>query len=151
MGLNFHGLHHTTSKIRRLFNCLGNRCLIYQNGSFYSYQGWTEDKRQPPPQNPVFEISQHPHHQLTPNFRSTIFSTPSHPYLIFRPSALLLHFLVQELWLLWFSRTPVIPLSGVKPHQKSGIHTTSKHYPLLPTPKTTPTALQIFLKANWGL
>ena len=98
-----------------------------------------------PTQNPVFEISQQPHHQLTPNIRSSIFSTPSHPYLIFRPGALLLHFLLQELWLFWFSYTPVIPLSGVKPHQKSGIPTTSKHYPLLPIPKTNPTVLRIFL------
>ena len=101
-------------------------------------------KRQPPSQNPVFEITQQPHHQLTSNFRSTIFNTPSHPYKIFRPGALLLHFLLQELWLLWFLFTPVIPLSGVKPHQKSGISTTSNLFPPLPTTKTTPTGLRIF-------
>ena len=101
-------------------------------------------QRQPPSQNPVFEISQQPHNQFTPNFRSTIFRTPSHPYLISRPGALLRHFLLQELWLLLFSCTPVIPLPGIKPHQKYGIPTTSQHYPLLPTSKTTPTVLRIF-------
>ena len=36
--------------------------------------------RQPPSQNPVFNITQQPHHQLTPKIRSNIFNTPSHPY-----------------------------------------------------------------------
>ena len=43
-------------------------------------------QRQPPSQNPVLEISQQPHNQLTPIFRSTIFCTSFHPYLISDPA-----------------------------------------------------------------
>ena len=34
-------------------------------------------QRQPPSQNPVFEITLQPHNQLTPNFRSTISAPPA--------------------------------------------------------------------------
>ena len=62
------GIQRDTTLQGLLFTPQGNISLIK-----------TTHRGQPPSQNPVFEISQ-PHHQLTPNFRSTIFTTPSNPY-----------------------------------------------------------------------
>ena len=65
------------SQLWKIHNTIAN--LTPSTTYLEGYCHQTLLNRQPPSQNPVSEISQQPHHQLTPNFRSLILVLPPTP------------------------------------------------------------------------